>query len=208
MWDTPTDAFVAVSLFYKDIDGFIFDSVSGPVFLPGYGDAEFYVQQPTNASQAEVTGVEIAVHQPFTFLQPPFDGLGVQLNYSYTDSEFSADVDTSTLGTYGLPGASKNNMNAILYYETDRFGARVAYVYRDDYFSTFGGGAEGRDRYVTENEKLSATLSYDITDNVEIRAQATNLTEDDRKEFVTWETMAQHWYSQPRTYSIGFRMTF
>ena len=165
------------------------------------------VQRPENASKAKVNGFEVAVHQPFTFLSAPFDGLGVQLNYSYTDSEFSADVDTTSFGTFGLPGASPNNLNAVLYYETDRFGARIAYVYRDSYFSAMLGGGQD-DRYIAETEKLSASFDYDITDRIQVRAQASNLTEDGRKEFLTWETLARHYYTMPRSYSIGFRMDF
>jgi len=122
MWDTPFDAFIAASIFYKDIEGFIFDGVVGTETfpVPGYGDLLFTVIQPTNASPAKVSGFEIAVHQPFTFLPAPFDGFGTQLNYSYTDSEFSgADADADDL-TFGLPGASPHNLNAILYYETWR----------------------------------------------------------------------------------------
>ncbi len=209
MWSMPGDGFLATSLFYKDIKGFIFDAVSGPVFLPEYGDAEFYVEQPVNSEDAKVSGFEIAIHQPFTFLSAPWDGLGVQFNYSYVDSKFSAGTDAYDSGEYGLPGASPNNLNAILYFETERFGARVSYVYRDDYFSSFGGGAfSGVDRYVQANENLSINLSYDFTDNVSMTAKATNLTGDIQREFVTYDTLTQSYYTRPKTYSIGLRMRF
>lgn len=209
MWSMPTDGFLATSIFYKDIEGFIFDAISGPVTVPGYEGAEFYVEQPTNAEDAKVSGFEIAIHQPFTFFPAPWDGFGVQFNYSYVDSEFSAGTDAYDSGKYGLPGASPNNLNAILYFETMRFGARLSYVYRDDYFSSFGGGAfSGVDRYVKANENLSLNLSYDITDNMSITAKATNLTDDIQEEFITYSTLMQSYYTRPRTYSLGFRMKF
>jgi TonB-dependent receptor len=208
MWAMPGDGFLSTSIFYKDIKGFIFDAISGPVTLPGYGDLEFLVEQPTNAEDAKVSGFEIAIHQPFTFLPAPWDGLGVQFNYSYVDSKFSAGKDAYDSGDYGLPGASPNNLNAILYFETKRFGARVSYVYRDDYFSSFGGGAEGFDRYVQANENLSVNLSYDFTDNISMTAKATNLTDDIQREFITYDTLTQSYYTRPRTYSIGLRMRF
>ncbi|MBT8108960.1 MAG: TonB-dependent receptor [Gammaproteobacteria bacterium] len=208
MWDTPFDAFIAASLFYKDIEGFIFDSISGPVTVPGYGDAQFFVRQPTNASPAKVSGFEIAVHQPFTFLPAPFDGLGAQLNYSYTDSEFSGtDADADDLA-YGLPGASPHNLNAILYYETERFGARLAYVYRDSFFSTPAGGPDGLSRFIAETESLSLSMDYDITERITVKAQARNLTEDLQREFTNWETLPINTYTRPRSYSIGVRVKF
>ncbi|MCP4046762.1 MAG: TonB-dependent receptor [Gammaproteobacteria bacterium] len=209
MWAMPGDGFLATSIFYKDIEGFIFDSVSGPVTLPEYGDAQFYVEQPTNAENAKVAGFEIAIHQPFTFLQAPWDGLGVQLNYSYVDSEFSAGTDAYDSGEYGLPGSSPNNLNAILYFETKRFGIRLSYIYRDDYFSSFGGGAfDGVDRYVKANENLSVNLSYDITDSLQFIAKATNLTDSIQEEFITYDSLMQSYYTRPRTYSLGLRWAF
>jgi len=209
MWSMPGDGFLATSIFYKDIEGFIFDAISGPVFLPEYDDAEFYVEQPTNAEDARVSGFEIAIHQPFTFLSAPWDGLGVQLNYSYVDSEFTAGTEAYDSGTYGLPGASPNNLNAILYFETKRFGIRLSYVYRDDYFSSFGGGSfGGSDRYVKANENLSINLSYDITDSLTFVAKATNLTDDIQEEFITYDTLMQSYYTRPRTYSLGLRFAF
>lgn len=208
MWDTPFDAFIAASIFYKDIDGFIFDAISGPVTVPGYGDAQFFVQQPTNASPAKVSGFEIAIHQPFTFFPAPFDGLGAQLNYSYTDSEFSTDEEDSAALAYGLPGASPNNLNAILYYETERFGARVAYVYRDSFYSTPTGGPDNLPRFIAETESLSVSLDYDVTERITVKAAAKNLTEDIQREFTNWETLPVNTYTKPRSYSIGFTMKF
>lgn len=209
MWSMPTDGFLATSIFYKDIDGFIFDAVSGPVTVPGYEGAEFYVEQPVNAEEAKVSGFEIAIHQPFTFFPAPWDGFGVQLNYSWVDSEFSSGTEVYDSGKYGLPGASPNNLNAIVYFETARFGARVSYVYRDDYFSSFGGGAfDGVDRYVKANENLSVNLSYDITDNIGLTAKATNLTDDIQEEFITYDSLMQSYYTRPRTYSLGIRFKF
>jgi TonB-dependent receptor len=209
MWAMPGDGFLASSIFYKDIEGFIFDGISGPVTLPGYGDAPFFVEQPTNAEDAKVSGFEIAIHQPFTFLPAPWDGFGVQFNYSYVDSEFSAGKDAYDSGKYGLPGASPNNLNAILYFETARFGARLSYVYRDEYFSSFGGGAfDGVDRYVKANANLSVNLSYDITDYATITAKASNLTDDVQEEFITYATLMQSYYTRPRTYSVGLRIKF
>lgn len=208
MWSMPGDGFLATSVFYKDIEGFIFDAISGPVNLPNYGDAEFYVEQPTNAEDAKVSGFEFAIHQPFTFLPAPWDGFGIQFNYSYVDSKFSAGKDAYDSGEYGLPGASPNNLNAILYFETKRFGARLSYVYRDDYFSSFGGGSAGVDKYVKSSENLTLNLSYDFTDNISMTAKATNLTGSDQQEFITYDTLATSYYTRPKTYSIGLRMRF
>jgi len=211
MWSMPTDGFLAASVYHKDIDNFIFDQVSGPITLPEYGVAEFSVVQPSNASSAKVTGYEVAIHQPFTFLPAPFDGFGVQANYSYTDSEFAADLPADVaaiFGSFGLPGASPHNYNAVFYYEKDKFSARVGYVYRDTYFSSFNGGAEGQPRFFDEEERVSASATYDINDSVQLRLQGSNLTEDGRREFTTFQTQTARYTTNPRSYSIGIRAKF
>lgn len=211
IWSMPTEGFLAASLYHKDISGFIFDQVSDPITLPGFTGGLFSVVQPENASSASVTGFEVALHQPFTFLPEPLDGFGAQVNYSYTDSNFSADLPAAVAAVFGdfsLPGASPHNMNGVLYYEKDRFSARVAYVYRDDYFSSFNGGAEGSPRFFAAEESISASASFDITDNFQIRVQGANLNEDGRTEFTSFETQTTRFTSRPRTYSISLRAKF
>ena len=211
MWTMPTDGFLAASIYYKDIKDFIFENKSASYDVPGHVGSAFTIERPENASSATVEGFEIALHQPFTFLPAPFDGFGIQANYSYTDSQFASDLpeDIEKLfGQFALPGASKNNANGVLYFETDNFSARIAYVYRDAYFSSFTGGSSSTPRFFAESEKVSASISYKINDHLKIKVQGSNLTEDDKREFTSYDTLTTRYTSSPKSYSVSLTGKF
>ncbi|NQZ89842.1 MAG: TonB-dependent receptor, partial [Colwellia sp.] len=210
MWQMPTDGFIAASIYHKDIKDFIFEYTYDSTEIADYEGIKFEVTQPINSGEATVDGFEIAWHQPFTFLPAPFDGLGMQLNYSYTDSSFSglSENEEQLFGDYGLPGSSKNNANAVLYFETDRFSARIAYVYRDAYFNNYTGGTSDTPSFYDDQEKLSASISYKITDMIKVKVQGNNLTEDDTREFSTYDTLLTRYTTKPKSYSVSITAKF
>jgi TonB-dependent receptor len=79
---------IAIAPFYKRID----DPIYGRSFIQNritYED-RFYEQlgfsQPANADAGHIGGVEFTYQNYFTKLPAPFDGLGVNVNYTVTDS--------------------------------------------------------------------------------------------------------------------------
>lgn len=144
-----------LNLFYKDIDGIIRNQTVTEQYPDLNGQPQDYtVTRPINAGSAEIQGFEVGYSQFFDFLPAPFDGLGMQANYTYIDSSTdipnSIDPDTGALiapmdtdGTLiaeNLPyeGLSENAYNLVGMYEKDRLSIRLAWSWRDEYLMSVG----------------------------------------------------------------------
>lgn len=135
----------------------------------------------TNGENGKVQGFEVAYQHAFE------RGFGASVNYTYADSE---DPD-------GVPllDISKNTINAILFFENERFGTRLAYTYRDRFFENTN---EGRTRYIPVDltlqdpqlrvlgirdsyrepiKQLDWSASYQVSDSLRIQADVVNLLE-------------------------------
>ena len=76
-----------------------------------------------------------------------------------------------------LPGVSKNSYNAIVYFEKPRFGAYLAYNYRDDFVydqSSYFGDGEFGDDYA----QLDLSARFNFTDKFAVTLGVTNLTDE------------------------------
>lgn len=185
-WYFQPEALIALSVFLKDVDSFFTRagvtevpySASGlPSTLPppssplrnlldAGGDPLIELRAVENGGSASVQGFEVAYQQPFSFLPAPFDGFGLQANYTYVESD-------------EIIGFSPNAYNATLYYENDRFSARISAAYRDAYTTQRGTATPGRD-----NQGFAATTNIDfassfkLTDQIDLTFEAINLTDE------------------------------
>jgi TonB-dependent receptor len=195
-------AYVA-SIFYKDVNDFIFPITTRET-LPGQGDTIYNVRTPDNFSDGSVQGVELGFNQPFLFLDGWLSNFGLQANYTYSDSEFNEEVGDNG---YGFPGSSKHNFNSILYFEKGDFGARLSYIYRDDYFRNLpgqGAQAENTSAVFTESdERININASYDINEHFSIFVDVNNLTEEGRRDFFIQKETFNGSFNRERTVTIG-----
>jgi TonB-dependent receptor len=200
-WYFDPDSVAAATAFYKSIDSFITRGVSSQLV----DQVTFIVDQPVNGKGASVQGVELNYRTIFSGLPSPFDGLGTQVSYSYTDS--NADYfDPAKAGAahYTLQGLSKNSFTFVGFYEKGRIQTRVAYTWRDRYLvapQTQTGVPQFSDRY----GQLDAGAQYAISKNILLTAEAVNLT--DSREF-TYANVIQNTQSYRdvgRRYTIGIR---
>ena len=93
--------------------------------------------------------MEASYQQDLTFLPGFLRDFGVILNYSYIKSQLNYILDPGQRGSATLVavpqttakapflGVSPQSFNATLYYETDRFRARIVGAYRKGYSVTF-----------------------------------------------------------------------
>lgn len=163
---------VYATLFYKDLEGIIRNTLKSEI----YNGWEYAVTRPENVGSAEIKGFEIGYNQFFDFLPAPFDGLGMQFNYTYIDSSTrmpqAADpsspgstvdpVDTDgTVFTSTLPyeGLSKNALNLVGMYEKGPWSVRLAWSWRDEYLMSIGpNGFEGTDGGINVNQDVRYRL--------------------------------------------------
>jgi TonB-dependent receptor len=195
-------AYIA-SVFYKDVNDFVFPITTRET-LPGQGDTIYDVRTPKNYSDGTVMGVELGFNQPFIFLDGIMNGFGLQANYTYSDSEFDEDVGDNG---YGFPGSSKHNFNSILYFEKNSFGARLSYIYRDDYFRNLpgqGAQAENSSAVFTESDsRLNINFSYDFNEHFSVFADVNNITEEGRRDFFMQKETFNGSFGRERTLTVG-----
>lgn len=152
----------------------------------------------------DVTGLEFSILQNLDFLPAPWSNFGGALNFSL------ADIDGTTVaGTAAtLPGVSKRAGNFITYYETDQYGVRLVYNYRDDYDLAAGGTFSGAARSVKGRGQIDLSASYNVTPHVSVAFDAFNLTEALRVEYQTVEQIPRRADFDGRTFQLSLRADF
>ena len=173
-WYPNNDSIVSAGFFHKEIKNFHFDQVFEDTTLNGIEFAE--VVQPQNGEDATVTGIELNYQQTLSMLPAPFDGIIVGANYTYTDSEGQYLNGDGDLVDVPLPKTSEHVANGIVGYEKDGFSLRAALSYRSEYLDEVNEG-DG-DRYVLGRTLLDVTASYEVTENVKIYGEVSNLTNE------------------------------
>ncbi|MCG2842745.1 TonB-dependent receptor [Sandaracinobacter sp. RS1-74] len=161
-------AVVQAGFFWKSINDFIVDAQFENGSFAGIPFTQATI--PINGDSARVLGVEASYSQAFTMLPAPFDGLLLNLNYTYTDAKGTLDDGRKI----PLPASSKHNFNAVLGYDKGILSFRVSGAYRDGYLDELGATAE-EDRYVRPHFQVDLSAKLRVTDNFTIFADMVNL---------------------------------
>ena len=209
---TDYDAAYVASLFYKKVKDLTatvtnintpLPSQYAPLLPPGRANSGFIVSLPINANNGYTDGLELGTNQPFTFLPSPWDGFGLQANYTYVASTLHIQGDTHSTS---FPGSSKHNVNTTFYYDKNGWDARLAYAWRNDYLSAVA--ALDQSTYTYAYSTLDASLSKSIGDHLEVMVSAANLTDSPIIQYIGSGRMFAGYYQRPRTYSLGVRARF
>lgn len=188
-WYFQEEALLALGLFYKDIDSFslagsTIDSTFSQLGLPAStvdGDSPLglllaagqdpavTIEQQVNGGAATLQGFELVYQQPFSALPAPFDRFGFVGNFTHVESD-------------EIINFSPNAYNATLYYEDDRFSARLVASQRDAYRTRRPSTSQrtlGREeRGVAETFNLDAAVSWHVNDSIQLTFEAINLTDE------------------------------
>lgn len=177
----PGEGGISVSVFHKRIKHPIFaTTATGQTgTFGGVALTNAIVNSFGNGDKGTLTGVELSLQKPFTFLPSPLDGFGINANLTLTQSDLK--VPGRTMKT-PLVGQADTIASVQLYYEKYGISARLAYSYHSAYLDTDGGlnvaDPTGlSDGYFGKLSTIDARIGYRITDNVEIFAEGTNLTD-------------------------------
>lgn len=202
---TSNDGLISLGVFYKDIENEIFTltSIESLDLGLGRGVEQVEVSQPSNAQSAKIIGIEAALQQSLTFLPKPFDGLGVNLNATYVDSDL--DVLTTAgprrLGFFLQPRWA---YNATLFYENGPVEARVAYNYTGAFLETINQTIPGADQFWKWRGTLDAQIRIRVTDNIDLFVEGENLNNGRRIELTgPNRDLLQESAQYGRAFSIG-----
>lgn len=222
-WYPQSGAILALGVFYKDIDTFVQtlrreapyntlglpnSLLDGTVATP---DMVFAVTQPVNSPGGELKGFEINWQQPLTFLPGFWSDFGLLANYTYVDS--SIDYLTSTTPgavtvNAALTGLSKTAWNGTIYYENDKFSARVSVAYRDQYLTGVPGADFNRVQGTNATTNVDAQMSYNVTDKVRVSVEGLNLTDEYADLYVDDDNRLNAYTHTGRQFVVGLRYTF
>lgn len=196
------------ALFYKSVDGFI----ANGVFNETYNGQVYQVTRPVNGDNGVIKGAEAGYQTFFDFLPEPFNGLGVQANYTYVYSKAPSPSATDTSGRplqVPLEGLSKNSYNLILMYEKGPVSARIAYNWRSQWVETTAGNGTGNlPIYDKAFGQVDASVTYHITDAFSITGAAVNLTNTKRSTIFGLDTRPRDVQINDRLFSLKAQFTF
>jgi TonB-dependent receptor len=202
-WYFRPGSLLSAAAFYKKIESFVTLTTT-----PQKVDqVTFQVTVPDNGKGAVVKGFELGYRQSFDgWLPAPFDGLGVQASYNYTESNAEYRNAVANV-SFGLEGLSKNSYSLVGFYEKYGITARVAYTYRDAFLQV-ASGRNGEPEYFDAYGQLDASLAYDIGDHFTLFADAINL--NNAKEFIYSVTpdRTKEYRKTGRRFSAGARIKF
>ncbi|MGN6270236.1 MAG: TonB-dependent receptor [Sphingomonas sp.] len=168
---------------------------------------------PINGDGGEVYGFEAQFTKSFTSLPAPFDGLGVILNYAYTESDLQVTSPASgKVFVLPLIGLSKHVFNPTIFYEKDGYSARVGVRYRSGYVAShFGFGEQ-----ITANAPetvVDAQLSYAFQEHsplhgLTLYVQGNNLTDSPTRAYFGQEAQTNLLQQFGRTFYAGATFKF
>lgn len=183
---------LTATVFYKDLKNYIVSgSRTEQIANPDTGAVQTVrISGPENGSEGEIKGFEIAYQQTYDQLPSPFDGLGIQANYTYIDSKgvpnqnFSGidpEAAERSLAFDDLPleRLSDHVANLVAFYQRGPAEVRFAYNWNSEFLLT------ARDEITTlpvwndSQGFLDASFKYDVTDRFRLSFEAKNLNNEE-----------------------------
>lgn len=162
-------------------------------------NGSYNVDKPTY-----VNGLELNIQQNFDFLPSFWKNFGGAFNYAFT----TAKQRGAGAKAAPFPGISKFAYNAILYYETPKFGIRGVYNHRTTYPLTAAGTYTGNSRNAAERGQLDIAASYNLTDRLTLSFDGYNVTNSPVKEFEVDPRLVRSIKYDGRTYTFTLKGTF
>jgi len=167
-----------------------------------------------NGEGGSVQGYEFAYQQSFTSLPGILANTGVTFNYTYSPSkglstEKLANGETAPFGQ----GNAENQGNLILWYQDEKFQARIAANYLDKQYQGqskqwFYGNPNGADKWIKAQLFVDLSGSYDITDKMQVNFAVNNLLKENQITYDQYENNINLWEIYERRLTLGLNAKF
>jgi len=222
-WYFSSSGSFTAALFYKKFNDYIVKRSFDEEFTNKNVTRMVNVTRPVNADGASVKGFEVAYQTFFDRLPSPWNGFGVQANFTFVDNQgvnnsgvtvVSGDGSTNqdgniTFTDLPLEGFSDKAYNLVLMYEKQQFSGRLAYNWRDDYLISQADCCIKLPIWQDAYGQLDASFHYKPTDSWDVFLDVQNLTEQDTvlRQQVTNEglTLPRSWFTNDMRLSLGVR---
>lgn len=226
---------LSVAVFHKQFHDYIQFGSFNETFTSNGVTRTVEVNEPVNGKGAKIQGVELAYQRYFDFLPAPFNGLGIQANYTYVKNKGIVNTNITPVsndgggGTGGgglqavadsikvdsLEGLSEHAYNVVLMYEKGPWAARAAYNWRSKYLVTAVDCCVAFPVWQDAAGFLDASIRYKVNDNAEISLQGSNLlaTETVLRQQVTdydkgGKLTPNGWFKNDRRIQMGVRLKY
>ena len=175
-WYFHDESLFAIAPYFKHLETYI----TASSVIQTINGQPYVVTDQGNGKGGDVEGVELTFQTRFYFLPGFWSDFGTYMNYAYASSDIH-EVTPSTVGfgqtPYSMVGLTKHTAEMDLFYDRDGFEARVAYKYHSPSAvapTWVGTTLKGEDA----EGILDASVSYQWNDNIGLRLQGRNLTNE------------------------------
>ncbi|CAM5484637.1 TonB-dependent receptor [Sphingobium scionense] len=209
-WYFSRTGSLTAAAFYKNIKNYIQTAVANREVTFDNGNTYTYeVTSYGNVAKGKVKGFELAYQQFFDFLPGPFDGLGMQANFTYVDSQAPSPATSGPVTNVPLELLSKYNYNIVGIYEKGGLSARVAYNWRSKYVvTTAGNGTGSLPIFNKPFGQLDASISYNVTPQFALALDGTNLTNTRRATYFGIDSRPRDVVVNDRRISLTARISY
>lgn len=198
-WYFARGAIASVALFAKDVESFPLGSsrqgtyassgLPTSLLTPGTPahdaivngtdpDREFEFRTTLNGPGAKLKGIELGLNLPFSAFSDTLKDFGILGNVTLVDSDVDYDFG-GVIHTRPLLGVSKKSANGTAYFDNGKFSIRISGAYRSGYITDRSGNGNIFEGFGS-SFNLDAAIRYQLTEQIELSLDGTNLTDDYR----------------------------
>ncbi|MQA20209.1 TonB-dependent receptor [Rugamonas rivuli] len=210
-WYFAPRALLSAGLFYMDLHDYVGYGTSTGTFIDTRASQEqkkpvfatYSITSPINVG-AKVKGMELAAQVPVGM------GYGFDANATFADSHLNFGacpaMQTATSGDpCDMLGASKVTANAGVYYENDKFNARLSYAWRSSFLAAQDRGTP---LYQDASGTLSASFNYNISKNIVLTISGQNLNNPILKNYIFNKDQPARFYANGAQYYAGLHIKY
>jgi TonB-dependent receptor len=168
---------------------------------PSDGLVNVVFSQPVNSGSKSADGIELTVQHLFGET-----GFGLFANYTFVNSDLEFDDGNRDRGQTPLTGLS-DTANFVGFYENDVYQVRIAYNWRDSFFTGIWGDPYGP-IYTDAYSQLDMSMSYQLNENLSLSFEGINLTDENTRTYGRHELMTRRVQQTGPRYMLGARYTF
>jgi TonB-dependent receptor len=222
-WYFSNTGSLTMALFAKSFNDYIQYGSYLRTFTNNGVTRDVSVTGPITGDGAKLKGFEIAYQQFFDALPEPWNGLGVQANYTYVDNQGITNANLTTVSGSGatqqdplitftdlpLEGYSPQSYNLVAMFERPKFGARLAWNWRDQYLISQSDCCIKLPIWQDAYGQLDGSMHFRPDENWDIFLDAQNLLQAETvlKQQVNQQglKLARSWFTNDRRFQIGVR---
>lgn len=198
------NGYVQAAAFDRRIDGYLQRFTQ----IETIGGQNYYVTRPQNSGKGRLHGVELGGQAFFDFLPPVWKDFGLQANYTLISgrNQTRTSLNGGSFIDTPLTDVAKHNYSVVLMYQGKALTGRLAATHRGAYADNVNDGDFHLVNTVRGATYVDFGLGYEISKNVSVQFDATNITRTKYESYVGDPSRPRDIRYSPSTYSLGLRL--